>query len=387
MKFQNLFCCLFLLFVQNLLAKNPLENLSMPRVVFVGELACNLPAPDSLYVDAIGSNWVIVSWDAVPGAFEYRLQAFDGDSGDPLDSPIFVDTTTLTALVSIGGNGGTAHVRIWSVCKGGGYNPSNYAQTGTFDTIIIDIVSSGFTVPSYNNTQVVGTGPAAGANISWTGNFEYFNIQYTYNDSLYNRQFSLHVKFNGTPDRVIVRIGDHGNLGEHILLIPEIENNNSIAISVRFRPVVSSPDSSAFNIVTLKPLVREPFTQGKIYRMSENSLNCIVERLYTSLPPMRPKSPSAVASERGSETLPAVKWVVSPNPFRQDLTVQTPEASIPHGTVLRIFDVLGTEKMSIQLPADQSEHRISTPQLKAGVYFMHLESKGRVELLKVVKVE
>ena len=119
----------------------------MPRLVYSAELTCNLPPPNTLNIDAIGTNWVNVSWPIVIGAVQYRLQAFDALSGDGLATAIFVPGTATSATVSTAGtSSGTCYVRIWSVCEGGEYEYNNFTQSDNFETIVIDLVVNGYRV-------------------------------------------------------------------------------------------------------------------------------------------------------------------------------------------------------------------------------------------------
>ena len=58
--------------MQSLSAKNSNKPIPMPRMVFVAEVSCELPAPSNFNIDAIGPDWVKVSWSLVPGAAQYR---------------------------------------------------------------------------------------------------------------------------------------------------------------------------------------------------------------------------------------------------------------------------------------------------------------------------
>ncbi len=381
MKVHNILLFLFLLCLQSLSAKNHSESFHMPRVVYVGEISCDLPPPSVLNIDAIGSDWVDVSWPTVPGAAQYRLQAFDGGSGNDLGPAIFVPGTENTATVSTLGNSGSAYVRIWSVCDNGNYNNESYEDSETFEVVIIDLIVMGYSPQNSNNTQVVGVEPEHGADISWAGEDEHIKIQYTNIGGSYSRNFMLQVKAENNPDKVTIT-DSLGNAGQHIIYTREVVSGFGISLIVKFREVVTDPESSATPLCTLKVALLEP-NFGKLYKKNEGDPYCIVERVIWRSRIRSEENPvdnNASLSDKS-------QIAVNPNPFSNTLSVQLPKTVETGETTLQLFDIMGKRRMVYQAPAGQTECMLQTTQLQPGVYFLRIESNGKMETHIIVKAE
>ncbi len=405
MKIQNILFLLFLLCLQNLSANNPTYRFNLPRLVFSSEIDCNLPAPSALNVDAIGPDWVDVSWPLVSGASQYRLQAFNATNGDPLDVPVFVSGTTSSATVSTAGNDGTAYVRIWSVCSNGEFNWDAYMQSVTFDTIIIDVVVTGFNLPNgYCPFQPVGVTIENFVWIPWNGSKEYFQVKYSVNGDLLERNFELLVKNIPDPDHVQISIlGDPngrepGNDNEKIVFDRLIEEGNPVRLLIRYRanPATTRVQDATI-IAELEASAATP-NQGKFYKKGpltnpNNDPNCYVNKYIpcsqslTEGSSSNEESYSSNLEERNAVTQAHTPLSARPNPFRDAITVQLPEAGAENARMMHLYDLLGARRMSYQVPANQTECTLNTSLLTPGVYFLHIEADGKMETIKLLKTQ
>lgn len=389
MKIYKSLFILFLFFLQNLSAKNHPELIQMPRLVFMGEFSCSLAPPSSLTVDAVGSDWVEVSWPAMTGVAQFRLEPFDGVNGDPVGSAKFVDGQSTSATVSTEGNQGSVYVRIWSVCENGDYTAALYTQSDTVDTIIIDIVASGFVMPAYNSTKIVGVGAGNGVEVSWTGDYAYFNVQYVQNGNFYGRRFALYVKANSNPDRVTIPIGESGNEGENLVFLEELNGaGDGVKMIIGFRSDPNTPPESATILTKLAAsFAGGSNTTGKWFKTMPGNPSCRVEKTVwlSDQSPGEESAGSVATSELGINT--ASLSSARPNPFSSTVTIKLPEKTDPSETILHLYDIMGKQRMRYQVPAGQTECTLHTAQLPAGVYFLQIESGGKMEKLKLVKTQ
>lgn len=381
---------IFLLFlclvgVQSLEANTPPTPLYMPRIAFEAEVTCSLPAPSSLSVVNVGPDWAEVTWSSVPGAAQYRLQAFDGQSGMELGAPMFVSATVSSAVVSTAGNSGSAFVRIWSVCENGDYSTSNYTQSNTFDTIIIEIVASGFSFPSSYTTEDVSFDIANPTPISWTGNTEYFFVQYL--DGM--RRFTIEVLDDESPN--VVRVNKGVPIAQQsLMMVFDLGYNGTSPTSLVIKYNINNDEKKAPVVAQLYPIVNPVTGQGGIYRSGTNNSSCIVKKVIPQ--PIFDLAPTGLTND--DQPLPLTErnslfsdagLSINPNPFSDHITIQLQDSPNPNGTVMHLYDLLGARRMSYQLPANQTACSLNTSQLEPGVYFLHLETDGHLQTIKLIK--
>lgn len=383
MKLQRLFLLLLLSSYYSLHGDNPPCKADELAIVNLEGSTCNLPPPSYLHVDQIGADWVNVSWPLVSGATQYRLQAFDAVSGDGLGTAIYVSGGTTSATVSIAGNNGSAFVRIWSVCGDGGYNVDNFKQSDTFDGIIIDVVVGGFSIPDVPYTTVpIGINPQNGTTVHWNGDYEFLNV-------LYNgvgKRIAVLVKAAETPDLMLFYIGPHGNDGEHLVFEKEAIGDNYVKLLVKYRSDVNKPATQL--LATIMALGPTANGSGKIYRLEiGNDPTCYIDKL-VPMSPLRPGSSNDSNNgsvEKSDHSEFSSHSIATPNPFSSAIRIQLPETKDPAGTTLHLYDLQGAKKLTYRVPADQPECTLNTSQLVPGVYFIRVESEGKVETIKVVK--
>ena len=383
----NLFLFFFLVLLETLAAKNPTPVFHFPKLVTSTESTCQIPPPASLTVDEVGPDWVKVSWPSAMLAVQYRLQAFDGVNGDPLAAAIFVPATVNTAIVSTDGNSGSVFVRIWSVCLDGSYDTGAYTQSESVDGIIIDLVVIGFDeFPQSFDLLLIGEGFVNGQQIPWNGDEAYFIGHYIEGpgDTI-RRRFSAHVESssgnNGVPDVVKIHCtnnGAYGNNGQHLVFMPGAQNQYGLMLNflIGYREDVNmnpkGADKMAF--VTASHPNSSPTYPGTVFILPGTSNSNF--NLYKVIP--IPGWNNVLFPGTNS-------FNAQPNPFQEAINIQLPETKDPNGTVMHLYDLLGARRMAYVAPANQTECSLNTTQLEPGIYFLHLQSGGKTETIKLLK--
>lgn len=374
MKFTKVFFLFSLLFIGNLEAKNPVAHFTMPQIAFESEFGCNLPAPANLHITIVGADWIEVTWPAVFGASQYKLQAFDGASGFGLGAPVTVSSSTLTTVLSTSGNNGTVYAKVWTVC-GNGELSASPATSETVDTVIIELVASGFTYPTHPETDcTVGTGYANGCEVSWNSTNVPFLVRYSINNNSYSKRFDVEVDDYVGRDYVNIIPDPYENGPNNIYFsIGSDDSADNTHLAVFYRANTNETDTTRMTILERLSAARPTANgSGRFFKLTAGAANCLVTKVKESLP-------------RGMQSSLAESVVATPNPFTSAIRIQLPETKDPTGTTLHLYDLQGAKKMSYRVPADQPECTLNTSQLEPGVYFIRIETEGKVETIKVVK--
>ncbi|MBL7828277.1 MAG: T9SS type A sorting domain-containing protein [Saprospiraceae bacterium] len=371
-------------------SNEPTLKFNFPQYKLTYESTCTLPPPSTLNIDAVGSDWVDVSWPSVPGADQYRLQAFDAITGDGLGFPLFVPGTSNSATVSTVGNSGTIFIRIWSVCDNGEFNWLSFYQSENVDTIILDIVTSGFSnFPGSFEKAVVGFGYAQGQPINWNTEETNFIAEYVLGPGdTVSRRFSVHVDVNEpgliSPDVVYFHTGDNpneeGNQGQRIVILPGEKNGAGqlISVIIGFRTDTTTPDENAKRVGSLGAghPYNSPLIPGKLFKTTQHVSSRFI--LSKAIPvPLFNSKPSVFGNQ----------LAVRPNPFHEMISVQLPETDDPDGISLQLFDLYGKRMANYIVPAGQAEIGLSATQLPPGIYYLRVETAGKSETIKIIKAQ
>lgn len=397
MKIQNVFFLLLMLAVQSLSANTNDDEFSLGESALTSNTNCTLPPPSELNVTSIQSEWVTVTWPSVPGAAQYRLSVQDGSNGGILGTPVFVPGNANTATLSLVGNSGTANVRIWSVCDDGSWDPTQYRSTPDFGVPIIELVATGFTQPGVpRNYMTMGYESNNGTPIKWNGGSDYFIVSY----GNQNRYFVSTVMPGGPGgnDIVFIKIGgneedEEGNGGQKIVLT---EHPDKVSMYVRYRANTSTNYSQAPIVAEVMADRTTPNSPNGILFKSTayQDPNCIIKKLVyeesqgkMQLQKNVAESESDFLEDRSNPLTSSPQLSARPNPFRDALTVQIPEAKAENARMMHLYDLLGARRISYQVPANQTECTLNTSLLTPGVYFLHIETDGKMESIKLLKTQ
>lgn len=381
MKLKSLFFLFVLALTQGLSAGNPVETNGLPGNISVEDMNCLLPPPAILTVDEVGAGWVKVSWPTVAGAAQYQLQVFNAANNAPIGAAVFVPGTANTAQLSMAGFQGQAYVSIWSVCQN---NQTSARPTNSekFNSIILDLVGIGYIG---NNGSAVCTLPTApNCEMAWNGTEVPFQISYTKDNILfYTRNFSLKVTEILAKYHLNINYGTTGNSNEHFYFIAQNPINATGTLTVYWRWDVNQNDVGAMSYLASITCSYETSTSGNITGYislaQPPASGCTVSKM----------APQAIgpADDRLETPNQRLNAIAKPNPFRDALTIQLPPTQDPNGTTLHLYDLLGARKMTYQAAFDQSECTIGTSLLEPGVYFLKIDSGGKMETIKVVKTQ
>lgn len=384
MKIKYFLLPLFLALFSGLSANNSNEILPPSQIIQLDD-NCNLPPPSSLNVDLIGSGWVNVSWPAVFGAAQYKLQVYDGQSGLPVGAAVYVPGNSTSAQLSTIGCGNTAYVGIQTVCTNHEVS-STQTLTDKFDTIILDLVVSGFSSNNGHASCQLSTSVNTSCSIPWSSTQTPFNVSYYHNNTLaYSRDFSLSViGGGGLSNHVKLQMGANGNTGQNIYFLGQDDPTGSHFIYIYKRDNVNSDDISQMSLIaTLSVAYPGANSQvGYPYLLSWNDTNGTVSQMHEAF-----SGPADDRLNENGHATGSMQAVAAPNPFTDQLHLNLPQTKDPNGTTIHLYDLLGARKITYEVPGDLTECTINTTQLTPGVYFLHIEADGKSQTIRVVKTQ
>lgn len=164
---------------------------SLPVSQPESEGGCNLPAPNNLHIVSVGSNTATIAWDAVPGAWGYKVTLSQG--GNP---PSASGNTTATSMTFTDLGPGTYTAKVYSKCTV--YDDSQQSSQLQFSTIVIELICS---VSGNSGTSIIN-GSGNEYEWPWSTNQHYF-IYVTHNEAIakyeFNRVVDPVVNFSFNP--------------------------------------------------------------------------------------------------------------------------------------------------------------------------------------------
>jgi hypothetical protein len=376
MRIKNLLFVLMLCGTQLLHA-----NAVTPVASFLSD--CQTPNPTSANVDEVGTNWVRLSWPSLTGASQIMIVIKKTNNGDPI-STTFVGGTDVTAQVSTAGaNGAPCYAELYSVCPDGEYNPINPGTSPSFDTIIVDLIVSGFEIPQNPNVIcTVGIGPSNACTFDWSATQTKYRVSFTRAGVTTTRYFVLNKihPVNDGPDIVQVWAGSNPdpNFNQKIKFY-ELENGSGL--NIKF-----DVNGNQVQLANMSVSHESTSPNGKFYHTSTPANGCVVEKLYSG-----PVDGGFQGSDPGSLRLRDSEIAntilqAQPNPFRDELLVKL-QSDNDQPVQLYLYDLTGSVKQVVTVPAHQREITLSTAQLSNGVFFLKVNTEGKTSCLKLVKAE
>ncbi|MFN0013779.1 MAG: T9SS type A sorting domain-containing protein [Saprospiraceae bacterium] len=357
---------LFMALSSSLQAVSTVIEPTNPTPVSTSELVCNLPPPSFFSTLQVGPTWANVGWSAVPGAFAYRIITSEAATGIVVDNsivPAFVAGLTIDSLTP-----NTVYVsRIWSVCSNG-QNGNGHNTTGP-TTIILDIVSGGYTAPQgcLMETCLLDTLNDV-CTFSWNSNVNtYFKVR----------------PVTGVGERFFMLRADGDNLNfypDDNLNSPysfEKVNNQAIRIfHTKFsKDTIANVSANRDNLLW----------QGSLFRqiLTENNFDYTIARL--DVCPEGKSGEPISWSKEAIQLSPAAYVVAAPNPFTDQLDVRINFPIPSEQVTIRLFNIQGQEVSFQQEKGGLQTYSLPTTDLQPGVYFLRVESAGQTHTTKVVK--
>jgi hypothetical protein len=371
-------------------ANNPPETIELPGAPHHVDVSCNLPHPNTVTIDDVGTDWVKATWTPIVGAAQYLVIVKKVSNNDPV-SNTFIPGGNNTAQVStVGANGEACYIQVYSVCTDGTYDTNNPPGTSpAFETIIVEIIISGIEVPGFSNPIcTLGLGSVAACEYYWDESETPYRVTFTRNGVNYGtRNFSVR-KFNkpGSGPRVQIMSGTTNDPNE----------NNKITFYafegayfiIKFKP---DPNNNAEYVLATITTSHQPTSPvGLLYHYYTPAPGCVVERLLGGgSDTFQGTQVETINNSSDRDQTPASPQLLlaQPNPFNDAVTLQLPENFRKAGTTIHLYDLLGSFQRNFTLPTDQTELTFNTTDLKPGVYFLRVESDGIAETIKLVKAQ
>jgi Secretion system C-terminal sorting domain len=356
------------------------NNHVFPATAMGAPLGCNLPAPSSITLTNNGSLLVNATWTLVNNAAQYRLQAYDGASGNQLGAPVFVNGSVNTTQISIVGNAGSAYVRIWSVCSNGDVDEEAFTQSNSIDTVIIDVVATGFEIPPLTNAGFVGTTPLTGGAVPWPGALAYFEASYAGK----SRIIPMYAETGEDPDILYMDLINESQSNQYLILETGPGEGNQTYLDIKYRSSLQQNIKNAVLVGRIRIAYTAGNNQGFIYKDPQYSAVTVIKKV-PNLPLQAPENQGETVSNPRNGVPTTGVATTSPNPFHETLTVKLSETTPETGTTLHLYDLLGICHARIKMPPNQKEYTLSTSNLNPGIYFLQLEVNGTFETLKLLK--
>jgi hypothetical protein len=375
--------CIFNLYASPNTHPNVHENLSFAAKVSIVEnpFSCPLPAPTNFVVTGTSSTSISLQWDAVPGAFDYRIGAAGGPGVPP--PPIFTTATSVTF------NNLTPGTDYNFTCAAGCGNNTysiNIAQRSGATDFIIEIVYNGFSGAGAQQAIFNGQGsgsPAATCPVAL--NQCYVGILRNGGTVLNTFTFNLAQANNQK----------YGYFWE---VLPPPNNTILTAMTNSQTPQCSSATSGLWRIHLAK--CASPVSTKSNMRLTTSSTTLNFE--VSAIPEghtLTIYECSNGAGAGGGETknrdqiLPnstntSLSLLAAPNPFTNEINLtftERPETAEP--VAIELFDLQG--KLHLQQYFNSSSDNLSLPtqDLPLGMYFLRARVGDTVKTIKVVKTE
>lgn len=341
------------------------------------QTSCTLPAPENLQVLNQTPTYLLVGWDAVPGAIGYQVECKNANN---VIIPVQSFSTPTSASFIIEPNMGYT-VTTRSICSNGevgGEVSSLYAPPLLL--IVVDLI------PGYQGDVNISPEPTFSKVDPQHG------VKYTTpiiaNQKYYYQFISNGGLVKGIINKAVVDRVEWQKIDESALpwnLVGIIQEDNGpgyYTISHQKRPNVSTDPNDA---------VYFSFESGlltvQVFHSLERPRNYITNLFI--YPVVSPK-PSGEGERSNSDiSMEDASVIIAPNPCTDHLNVLLPQTPASQVTV-KIFDITGKLQQTTSLqPSDitYQAFEVNTNELRPGIYILQIDngSKG-ITTHKVVKI-
>ncbi|MFN0173299.1 MAG: T9SS type A sorting domain-containing protein [Saprospiraceae bacterium] len=354
-------------------------------------VACDLPAPTNFQVTAIGTTWVTLVWVPSVGGVSHHIKVFRSSDGALIDQayipPFVTQTVTFTTLVS----GETYYATACAVCPDG--TDSNYnATTPDFDTIITELIVSGYNPPG-GNTDCTINDKGEYCVLPSDGSTAHFRIQRP-NGALAH-PFNVYaetnpkLKFKVTGHPVpadlpyVFWIDDHEGDGDW-------QGGNTIHIKFNEQPL----PIASFEMYVMNSERRLIWTGGTGAASGNGPYFDIVRVVGeggggggNGGPGGLSKPPNGGIRQRDDSSTEAqgLEAYAAPNPFSENFDVFLSQSATE--VSLQLYNLSGQKVLDRQFPGAPGQYALPTAELSPGFYMLRIEADGEVQTLKVIKSE
>ncbi len=331
---------------------------------------CNLPAPTGLTVSFPSPTTVRLDWNAIPGAWGYRINLLNQNSAQIQ----FVEVQAPTTHVIMPVEPNTSY-RATVQGKCDAFRNSPNTSTVTFGTgvyiIVADLIPYSLNACE-GNIVYTHQGPL-GHNITNA-------IQFMTIPTLANFDFSVQYQGSEVRGRMIRNSMNSVSFG----LITQgwgIETLSSIASGTNDAVTIRNQQNPYETLVlSLNPDGRLYYTASGNNYANFSLIQC-----------RRPSSGGEPALETSNTTASTelLSFQVSPNPFTDELNIQMDE-SYTQAFQARLFNTAGQLCLSLEASKEEAAGKkftLPTDALAPGMYYLHLSSgDGGTVVKKVIKM-
>jgi len=347
---------------------------------------CTLPAPDNYVVKDISTDEIWVGWLApANNPFEYNIKVFEVSTGNLINSFNIPGTATTARVLNL--LPGTEYkIRNTPVCSDG--TLSNFFVETVATTLIVDLVSSGFTISGNTTCSLTGQLQFCEANPD-SGKIVIFKIRQL-NSPYQSKHFGLY-KISNQCSLSTIKIRAIETSFQFVCSndAPARCQGGSVIIKkggvevARFS-VSTSADSKRLVCISIDS------TQYAIDRLGDAagvSGGLLVTCSNNNNNSLRPAKPTERASDEWEEIPYNQTLTATPNPFTNQLEIRQPFANINEFVEISLYDLQGRQVKALRSPGDLQTITLSTENLSPGMYFLRAESGGQIETVKVVKTQ
>lgn len=342
---------------------------------------CDDPAPDNYQIADVGADFIKVTWD-LPSTppFEYNIKVFEVGSGLLVDE-FDVPGTSVSAGISSLSPNTTYEIRNTPRCADGELSIFNVSDITT--TLIVDLVSSGFTPPAnFSNCTISSQNQFCFADPN-EGYIVPFKIRQGSNGE--SRWFGVFGNSDACPYSTIkIRPNDDGSPFQFYC------SNGEQAYCSGGKIVIKHEGVTVAEIIHI-----ESFGEPRKLAAGFLKPGYQIARYSNVFGIPDPSEGGCGGDERSpliqqpeSPAFPEDQLMrVTPNPFNDQLQVQIPAIQNLARVALTLSDLQGRTVLTLYAPADHSTVTLPTETLTPGMYFLRADFGDRSETVKLVKMQ
>lgn len=378
-------------FAPYVLFANGLPNIASINLAYsTTSLDCDLAAPTSLNVVAVGLDWATLTFVPSVAGVDHRVKTFRTSDGMLISNIVVSAATTPTVTINGLVAGETYFSTVCAICPDG-VDSQNFASSPDWDTIIAELIVLGVTESEGNSTCGIRLpGEYCGYYVDGTTNI--FKIRKVLTQETI-RQFNIRketLESGEKVHRVIISTNAHRCV---FRINGQMDPNEYDKNGVRgktFTVHLKASLIAQFELTEYDGLLDAGRITWKTGETGYEILR-ITEGPYGLSGPTGGQKTEFIdtgneVQERNVEDLDLSSIILSPNPFTDYLDVYLPENAAEQIS-LQLFNLSGQKVLDQQYHNGQDQLSLSTTGLSPGFYLLRIQVDGAVQTIKVVKSE
>jgi hypothetical protein len=339
------------------------------------QTSCTLPAPSNLQVLNQTPTYLLVGWDAVPGAIGYEIECKNANN---VIIPVQSFSTPTSASFIIEPNMNHT-ITIRSICSNNevGGEVSSISIPYIY-LIVVDLI------PEYHDNVTITSEPVFSKMAPQNGVIYPTGI---YPDQRYYYQFTTNEGLvKGIINKEVGNRVEWQRIGESALpwhLIGIIPDNGGFStISHQSNNYSTINNNAVYFSFDGGKLTVQVF-HGRQKPISSHITNLLI------YPVDSPKLPEEGERSNSDTSIEDASGIIAPNPFSDHLNIllpQTPESQV----TVKIFDITGKLQQTTSLQPSDITYRafeVNTNELRPGIYIVQIDNGSKeITTHKVVKI-